>query len=108
MTDELPEHIGFSQELLNLTQKAVETWGPMTQAAKAIEELSEMIQELCLMLQYENDLENMKGELADCFITLIQIAHVLDFEEFNEAMIAKMQKLHVAIADHNTAKKVQS
>jgi hypothetical protein len=108
MSEPLTEHIGFSQELLDLTKKSVNTWGPMAQSARTVEKLSGMIRELCLFLQFEHDPENIKAELSNCFITLLQVAHLLDFEDFNKFMGDQMYKLEIEIIQHKKDKENQS
>jgi NTP pyrophosphatase (non-canonical NTP hydrolase) len=98
------EHFVASTELLELCCEAIDTFGPMVQAGKCVEELGEMCQELFKKMQYQHDPVNMEGEIADCIILLMQMLIALDTTTFNETLIAKMGKLRRAIQQYKLDK----
>jgi hypothetical protein len=98
------DHIQVSTELIDLCLDALDTFGPMVQSGKCIEEMGECIQELFRMMQYEHDPVNMQGEIVDCMITLLQMQLSLDSTNFNETVIEKMGKLRRAIEQHKLDK----
>lgn len=56
-----------------IEQKAVKTYGKMSQLIVAIEELSELIKELTKCLRCEDNVDHISEEMADVYIMLDQL-----------------------------------
>jgi NTP pyrophosphatase (non-canonical NTP hydrolase) len=59
--------------MLNVLRQAIEEYGADHQLTVAIEELSELIKEICKCKRGENNRNRIIEEMADCYIMLEQI-----------------------------------
>lgn len=60
---------------------AIEYFGAVSQKIMVIEEMSELIKELCKELRDRGNIENIAEEVADVEITLAQIKMIYDIED---------------------------
>lgn len=69
-------------------------YSPEAQTIKAIEELSELSTELARVLNKQGDMKNLKSELADAYIMILQIMVIYDIdpEEFDREMAYKLER----------------
>lgn len=76
-------------------EKAIQTYGKDAQLTVAIEELSELIKEICKSKRGADNRTQIVEELADCHIMLDQIALIFDIgmDEIGEMMIDKIIRL---------------
>ena len=58
---------------MKILEKAIETYGKDMQLNVAIEELSELIKEICKSKRGANNREAIIEEMADCYIMMEQI-----------------------------------
>lgn len=71
-----------NQKIIKICFKAIETYGAESQVDKAIEEMSELTKALLKERRYGENRVDVCEEIADVFITLLQM--VLIFEEKDE------------------------
>lgn len=71
-------------------EKAIETYGKDMQLNVAIEELSELIKEICKNKRGRDNRDNIIEELADCYIMMEQIEII--FEIYGEEIHTKMRE----------------
>ena len=76
-----------------LLEKAISTFGADAQLTVAIEELSELIKELCKAKRGAVRLENIIEEMADCHIMLDQLSLIFSID-YSEITAARAQKLN--------------
>lgn len=62
-------------------REAIDYFGDTSQKIMVIEEMSELIKELCKELRDRGNTENIAEEIADVEITLAQIKMIYDIEE---------------------------
>ena len=76
-------------------KKAIETYGEDMQLTVAIEELSELIKEICKYKRGNNNRKNIIEEMADCYIMLEQLAMIFDIPNhaINEMVDKKITRL---------------
>ena len=58
-------------------ERAIETYGKDMQLIVVVEELSELIKEICKHKRGEDNRENIVEEIADCYIMLDQLILIL-------------------------------
>lgn len=68
-----------------LYQRAINAWGISTQVTVAIEELSELIKELCKAQRSTGDLQHIAEEVADVEIMCEQLRHIFDIDSVVDA-----------------------
>lgn len=71
-----------NQKIIKICFNAIETYGAESQVDKAIEEMSELTKALLKERRYSGSKNDVCEELADVFITLLQM--MLIFEEKDE------------------------
>lgn len=81
-------------------EKAIEVYGKDMQLNVAIEELSELIKEIC---KYKRGSDNRKAiieEMADCYIMLEQLSIIFDIPNhaINEVASNKIERLEKRLA----------
>ena len=64
-----------------LFEEAIAYFGDTSQKIMVIEEMSELIKELCKDLRERGNVENIAEEVADVEITLAQIKKIYDIED---------------------------
>lgn len=76
-------------------EKAIETNGVDMQLTVAVEELSELIKEICKNKRGRDNRDNIIEEMADCYIMLEQLAIIygIRLNEIVAMMYSKMQRL---------------
>lgn len=82
-------------------EKAIETYGKDMQLTVAIEELSELIKEICKSKRGADNRDAIIEEMADCEIMLAQMQIIFDIsaEEIGDTMIAKLNRLEKRLAE---------
>ena len=73
-------------------EKAIETYGKDMQLTVAVEELSELIKEICKCKRGSNNLENIIEEMADCYIMLKQLEIIFDID-YNDIVMIRNNKI---------------
>ena len=76
-------------------EKAIATYGKDMQLTVAVEELSELIKEICKSKRGADNRDAIIEEMADCEIMLAQMQIIFDIsaEEIGDTMIAKLNRL---------------
>ena len=74
-------------------EKAIETYGKDMQLTVAVEELSELIKEICKYKRGADNREAIIEEMADCYIMLKQLEIIFDIDYRDIVMISK-NKIH--------------
>ena len=76
-------------------ERAIETYGVDMQLNVAIEELSELIKEICKSKRGSDNRDNIIEEMADCYIMLEQLEIIFDVKssEIRLAIDAKLNRL---------------
>lgn len=82
-------------------ERAIEIYGKDMQLNIAIEELSELIKEICKNKRESNNRDNIIEEMADCYIMLEQLEIIFDIEPFelHKAINAKLSRLENMLAE---------
>lgn len=73
-------------------EKAIETYGVDMQLNVAIEELSELIKEICKHKRGNDNRENIIEEMADCYIMLKQLEYIFDID-YNDIIAIRSNKI---------------
>ena len=66
---------------MTILERAIKTYGKDMQLTVAVEELSELIKEICKFKRGEANLDNIIEEIADCYIMLEQLEIIFDIED---------------------------
>lgn len=74
-------------------ERAIETYGKDMQLNVAVEELSELIKEICKSKRGNDNRENIIEEIADCYIMLEQLEIIFDIDYRDIGHIIK-NKIH--------------
>ena len=76
-------------------EKAIETYGIDMQLNVAIEELSELIKEICKNKRGADNIDHITEEVADCYIMLKQIEIIFDIKhnDISEMINNKISRL---------------
>ncbi|MBQ4084296.1 MAG: hypothetical protein IJC30_01400 [Alphaproteobacteria bacterium] len=69
------------QQEQKIFRDAIDYFGDTSQKIMVIEEMSELIKELCKELRDRGNIENIAEEVADVEITLSQIKMIYDIED---------------------------
>jgi organic radical activating enzyme len=82
-------------EGMDILEKAIETYGKDMQLNVAVEELSELIKEICKNKRGENNRDNIIEEMADCCIMLEQLVIIYNIKEaeIDRVMDEKLSRL---------------
>lgn len=88
---------------MTILERAVATYGKDMQLNVAIEELSELIKEICKNKRGENNIANITEELADCYIVMEQIAFIFNITDcaITDVVRAKIDRLEKRLAERN-------
>ena len=80
----------------NVLKRAIETYGVEAQLNVAIEELSELIKEICKHKRYMDNTKAILEEMADCYIMLeqMQIIFGLSSGDIGDMMRKKVDRLN--------------
>lgn len=83
---------------MNIYKEATEHFGVNTQMLQTIEECSELITAIShFRRKRSNALDNLKEEVADCYIMLMQMMNMLDMTETCEEIVSKLDRLKARI-----------
>lgn len=76
-------------------RKAIETYGKDMQLTVAVEELSELIKEICKHKRGLNNILAITEEMADCYIILAELQHIfgIDSKRLNTMVEFKLDRL---------------
>lgn len=76
-------------------ERAIETYGKDMQLNVAIEELSELIKEICKNKRGSDNREAIIEEMADCYIMMEQIAIIfgIEYDTIHETVDKKLTRL---------------
>lgn len=79
----------------NVLKRAIETYGAEAQLNVAIEELSELIKEICKHKRYMDNTKAILEEMADCYIMLEQMQMIfgLSGTDISDMMSKKVDRL---------------
>ena len=82
-------------------ERAIEVYGKDMQLNVAIEELSELIKEICKYKRGEDNRENIIEEMADCIIMLRQLEIIfgIGFDDINPTMMEKLYRLETRLEE---------
>lgn len=79
----------------DLYQLVIDKWGSKAQLTVAIEELSELIKEICKVKRGLGDLTNLAEEVADVEIMCEQLRYIFDIDtvvdEWKESKLVRLQ-----------------
>ena len=80
---------------MSTLEKAIETYGKDMQLTVAVEELSELIKEICKNKRGSNNRDNIIEEMADCYIMLQQLSIIFDIKlsEKDKMINNKLERL---------------
>ena len=86
---------------MDILRKTIETYGKDMQLTVAVEELSELIKEICKNRRGADNRECIVEEMADCFIMLDQLAMIFDIKpcEVNVAVKEKLERLEKRLSE---------
>lgn len=87
----------------DVLKKAIETYGAEAQLVVAIEELSELIKEICKHKRYMDNTAAIIEEIADCYIMLEQMQMIfgLGSTVIKDAMDKKIARLEKRLAERS-------
>ena len=89
---------------MSVLKRAIETYGKDMQLNVAIEELSELIKEICKNKRGADNRDNIIEEIADCYIMLAQLEIIFNIDstetyaEFNKKMKRLEERLRDSVA----------
>ena len=88
---------------MSTLEKAIEVYGKDMQLNVAIEELSELIKEICKYKRGRDNRENIIEELADCCIMLTQVAIIFGIKrsDVHKMMKDKIARLEGRLTEGN-------
>lgn len=80
---------------MTILEQAIETYGKDMQLNVAVEELSELIKEICKSKRGNDNRENIIEEMADCYIMLEQLEIIFDVKpaELCRVLDVKIERL---------------
>lgn len=77
-----------------ILKEAIKTYGADAQLTVAVEELSELIKEICKLKRGEINYINIAEEMADCYIMLYQMRLIFENDAaVSEFISAKLRRL---------------
>lgn len=90
-----------------ILNRAIETYGADHQLTVAVEELAELIKEICKHKRYGDNTKAIIEEMADCYIMLEQMKMIfwLDNADISNAMDRKIRRLECRLAEKGGAEK---
>ena len=65
---------------MTIFEQAIEAYGKDIQLNVAVEELSELIKEICKSIRGSDNRDNIIEEMADCYIMLEQLEIIFDLK----------------------------
>lgn len=82
-------------------EKAIEAYGKDMQLTVAVEELSELIKEICKNKRGADNRDNIIEEMADCYIMLSQLEIIfdIDFRDIDNVVKSKLNRLASRLAE---------
>lgn len=88
---------------MTILEKAIETYGKDMQLTVAVEELSELIKEICKNKRGSDNRNNIIEEMADCYIMLAQLEIIFGIEstEIYTRYNKKLNRLEKRLAERN-------
>jgi NTP pyrophosphatase (non-canonical NTP hydrolase) len=88
---------------MDILKKAIETYGKDMQLNVAIEELSELIKEICKNKRGADNRKAIIEEMADCYIMLEQLAIIFEIPNhaINEVAANKIERLEKRLLERN-------
>ena len=88
---------------MDILKKAIETYGKDMQLNVAIEELSELIKEICKNKRGADNCAAIIEEMADCYIMLSQLEIIfdIDFCDIDEVVKSKIARLEKRLEERN-------
>ena len=86
-------------------ERAIETYGKDMQLTVAVEEMSELIKEICKNKRGEDNRENIVEEIADCYIMLDQLILIFDIRsiEIKRVIDEKLARLEERLTSKENA-----
>ena len=84
-------------------EKAIETYGKDMQLTVAVEELSELIKEICKNKRGRDNIDSITEELADCYIMLKQVEIIFDINhnDISEMINNKIARLKCRLEERS-------
>lgn len=84
-------------------EKAIETYGKDMQLTVAVEELSELIKEICKNKRGSDNRSNIIEEMADCYIMLEQLDIIFDIKrsEMDAVLLKKIKRLENRLSERS-------
>ncbi len=84
-------------------EKAIKTYGKDMQLAVAVEELSELIKEICKNKRGSDNRNNIIEEMADCYIMIEQIRLIfgISHAEISTRYNEKIERLENRLAERS-------
>ena len=88
---------------MDILKKAIETYGKDMQLTVAVEELSELIKEICKNKRGADNRKAIIEEMADCYIMLEQLAIIFEIPNhaINEVAATKIERLEKRLDERN-------
>ena len=88
---------------MNILERAIEAYGADMQLTVAVEELSELIKELCKFKRGSDNRDNIIEELTDCYIVMEQIEIIFNItgKEMCNKLDEKFKRLERRIAERD-------
>ena len=88
---------------MSIIERAIETYGKDMQLNVAIEELPELIKEICKYKRGADNTDNIIEEMADCYIMLmqLQIIYGIDSRDITMIMKNKIHRLEKRLAERS-------
>ena len=80
---------------MTVLERAIETYGKDMQLTVAVEELSELIKEICKNKRGNDNRDNIIEELVDCYIVMEQIEIIFNLGsgELHSKLVEKLNRL---------------
>jgi NTP pyrophosphatase (non-canonical NTP hydrolase) len=88
---------------MSILKKAIETYGKDMQLNVAIEELSELIKEICKNKRGADNRDNILEELADCYVMMRQIEIIFGIQkdEIATEAVKKVNRLAIRLEERS-------
>ena len=84
-------------------ERAIETYGKDMQLTVAVEELSELVKEICKNKRGTDNYDNIVEEIADCYIMLDQLILIFGIRsvEIKRVIDEKLARLEERLAERS-------
>lgn len=88
---------------MTIYERAIEAYGKEMQLTVAVEELSELIKEICKNKRGSANIESITEEMADCYIMLDQIAFIFGIKpcDISAVIDEKLARLERRLSERN-------